>query len=879
MKKFVMGILAHVDSGKTTLSEGLLFESGAIQKLGRVDHKNAFLDTNKMERDRGITIFSKQAVIRLGDAEITLLDTPGHVDFSAETERALCVLDYAILVVSGSEGIQSHTETLWRLLEHYGIPVFIFINKMDLEGADKENIMEQLHRKFGDACIDFTELDYEQYEAIAMISEEYLNDFLETEKISDTAIQNGIAGRRIFPCFFGSALKMEGVDNLLSNLDRFSKEKSVGTSFSGKVFKIADDEKGQRLTFIKVNSGNLKVKESLLTGEKEEKVNEIRVYSGAKYSNVQEALPGGIYALTGLSDTYAGQGFGTEQNEEKLILEPVFTYTVILPKDVEITSAMNILKKLSQEETQLRVSYIPRMQKIEIQVMGEVQLEILKEILAERFNLNVEFEEGNVIYKETIADIVEGVGHYEPLRHYAEVHLKLEPLPEGSGVVFGSKCSEDMLDRNWQRLIMSHLSEKQHLGVLTGAPITDIKITLMSGRAHQKHTEGGDFREATYRAVRQGLMRAKSVLLEPWFKFILEVPISNTGRAMTDLQQMGAELNPPDTGVETTVISGKAPVKKIRNYHRDVIAYTHGVGRLHCSFSGYFPCRDQDEIVCNANYNPEADLDNTPDSVFCSHGSGFTVKWTDVFEYMHLEEALAVKLQPADPTEVRKKSNIVAGEEELLRIFEQTYGKIKRRLPEVMQTRKLPEIKREYKSHTKPKKIPTDEYLLIDGYNIIFAWDELKKVANDSLEEARGILIDRICGYQAMRRNKVIIVFDAYKVKGGMREIERYHGVSVIYTKEAETADAYIEKTSRELIKDYKVRVATSDSLEQIIIFGNGAERIPAGEFLEEVRRAEQDMRNLLDQMNKQNKTINQDTLFTLLDKLEIDGKDEENGI
>ena len=879
MKKFVMGILAHVDSGKTTLSEGLLFESGAIQKIGRVDHKDAFLDTDKMERERGITIFSKQAIIKLENTEITLLDTPGHVDFSAETERSLCVLDYAILVISGPEGVQSHTETLWRLLEHYGVPVFIFVNKMDLEGADKKNIMNQLHKKFGDACIDFSNIGYEQFETMAMLSEEYLNEFLETEQISDINIQNGIAGRKIFPCFFGSALKMDGVDTLLSNLNKFSKEKKSSNVFSGKVFKIADDPKGQRLTFVKVNNGSLKVKDSLLTGDKEEKINEIRVYSGAKYQNIQEALPGGIYALTGLSDTYAGQGFGTEQNEEKLILEPVFTYNLVLQKDVEITSAMNILRKLAQEETQLRVSYLSRMQKIEIQVMGEVQLEILKEILSDRFNLNVEFEEGNVIYKETIADTVEGVGHYEPLRHYAEVHLKLEPLPEGSGVVFASKCSEDMLDRNWQRLIMSHLSEKQHLGVLTGSPITDIKITLLSGRAHQKHTEGGDFREATYRAIRQGLMRAKSVLLEPWFKFVLEVPISNTGRAMIDLQQMGAELNPPDTGIETTVISGRVPVIKIRNYQRDVIAYTHGVGRLQCSFLGYFPCNEQDQIVTDLNYNPEADLDNTPDSVFCSHGSGFTVKWNDVFEYMHLEEALAVKLEAINPTEIKKKSNVVAGEEELIKIFEQTYGKIKRRLPDVMQTRKLPEVKREYKSPTKPRKIPEEEYLLIDGYNIIFAWNDLKKVAEDNLEEAREILIDRICGYQAMMRNKVILVFDAYKVKGGVREIERIHGISVVYTKEAETADAYIEKTSRELIKNYRVRVATSDNLEQIIIFGHGAQRIPAGEFLEEVRRAEQDMRNLLDQMNRQNRSINHDTLFTLMDTLENGDVEEKNGI
>ena len=840
MKRLVIGILAHVDAGKTTLSEGLLYTAGEIGRIGRVDHGDAFLDTNEIERERGITIFSKQAMIRLPDAEFTLLDTPGHVDFSAETERTLQVLDYAILVISGAEGVQSHTETLWKLLGHYDIPTFIFINKMDLEAADSSTVMQDLKSRFGDGCIDFSGKDF--FEAAAICSEELLEEYTQTGAIGDKSIVGAIASRRIFPCFFGSALKNEGVAEFLTELERFTRPANSGAEFGAKVFKIAEDEKGRRLTYIKVTGGSIKVKDIISGTGWAEKANELRIYSGAKYKSAAEVFAGGVCAVCGLTKAYAGEGLGAERASERLILEPVFSYSVKLPPETDLHKALGIFRKIEEEETQLHVVWNERLQRIDVQMMGEVQMEVLKRILAERFGMEAEFESGSIIYKETIADTVEGVGHYEPLRHYAEVHLLLEPGESGSGVVLHSKCSEDILERNWQRLIMTHLAEKTHLGVLTGAPITDIKITLINGRAHKKHTEGGDFRQATYRAVRQGLMQAKSILLEPWYSFTLELPVENTGRAMTDLQQMGAEFSAPEAKEDISMISGRAPIAEIRDYHQSVTAYTRGRGRLHCTFAGYAPCKNQDEIVESIGYDSSADVDNTADSVFCSHGSGFLVKWDKVFEYMHIP-ALSAS-EPEYTPKTREARRMIADEEELLRIFEQTYGKVKQRTPQTMRT---PKPAQSFKA----KPLPDGpSYLLIDGYNIIFAWEDLKSIAEQSLEDARKLLCDRICSYQAMRRNNVILVFDAYKVKGVQREVEKLHGITVVYTKEAETADAYIEKATKQLCRHNRVRVATSDNLEQMIIFGHGARRVTARELLEEVEQTEEEIREFIRRNN-----------------------------
>lgn len=842
MKRTVIGILAHVDSGKTTLSESLLYNAGVISKQGRVDHRDSFLDTNEIERDRGITIFSKQAVISLPDMEISLLDTPGHVDFSAEAERTLHVLDYAVLVIGGE--IQSHTETLWRLLEHYNVPVFVFVNKMDLPGKDKNQLMSELVKAFGDGCVDFKAADFEEY--AAMTSSALFDEFENTGKLTDRAISDAILQRKLFPCYFGSALKNEGVSDFLEAVARYTEDNSKGNEFGARVFKISEDDKGQRLTHIKVTSGSLKVKSLISQHGFNEKINEIRIYSGAGYTSAQEVFAGSVCAVTGLSKALPGHGLGIEADLGELMSEPVFTYSVKLPEDTDIHTALPIFKKLEEEETQLRVFLNEYLQKIDVQVMGEVQLEVLKRILEDRFKLCVEFQDGSIIYKETIADVVEGVGHYEPLKHYAEVHLLLEPGKPGSGVVLDAKCSEDILDRNWQRLILTHLAEKTYRGVLTGSPITDIKITLVNGRAHQKHTEGGDFRQATYRAVRQGLMQAKSVLLEPWYSFVLEVPMESTGRAMTDLEQMGAVYGAPEAKGDLSVLSGKAPVSKIRDYHKSVISYTRGRGKLSCSFCGYEPCPDSEKVIKEINYNPEADKENTADSVFCSHGSGFVVKWNEVNEYMHIPLLKILDENEPAPVKPREARKLIADEEELLRIFENTYGKVKTKSPRPMKTQKAPAVK------TKTKPLPTGpEYLLIDGYNIIYAWEELSKIAEDTPDDARELLINRICNYQALKQNNVIIVFDAYKVKGGKRSVEKHHGITVVYTEEAETADSYIEKTTHELCKNYRVRVATSDRLEQIIIFGHGACRVSAAEFLEEVKLAEAEMRQIISEMEK----------------------------
>lgn len=844
MKRLVIGILAHVDSGKTTLSEGLLYNAGEISRRGRVDHGDAFLDNDKIERERGITIFSHQAVFSLPDAEYTLLDTPGHVDFSAETERTLRVLDYAILVISGTQGVQSHTETLWKLLEHYNIPVFIFINKMDLPGAEHNAVLSDIGKRLSAACLDFGNKDSSFWENAAMLDEKILEEYMNTDTVSDGLLREAILSRNIFPCYFGSALKNEGVAEFLAGFDFYTLEKKYPKDFGAKVFKITEDDKGQRLTHMKITGGGLKVKTLLTGGGWAQKANELRIYSGAKYKSVQEVCAGEVCAVTGLSEAVPGTGLGAEPTSQELMSEPVFSYSVRLSPDTDIHAALAIFKRLEEEETQLHVIWNKQLQKIDIQIMGEVQLEVLKRILEERFGLKVEFEHGSIIYKETIAGTVEGVGHYEPLRHYAEVHLLMEPGERGSGTVICTRCSEDILDKNWQRLILTHLSEKTHLGVLTGSPITDIKITLINGRAHQKHTEGGDFRQATYRAVRQGLMQAESVLLEPWYSFKLILPVENVGKAMTDLQQMGAEFNSPVTDDELSELCGSAPISAIRDYQKEITAYTRGKGRLSCSFKGYEPCKNQQEIIQKIGYNCESDTDNTSDSVFCSHGSGFVVKWDKVFDYMHIEALKSKQEQKPPSLRTSSSSALIADEEELLRIFERTYGKIQHKSPGIIRTqRESPQYKA--KPITK-----TEQYLLIDGYNIIHAWEDLRGISEESLEDARTLLTDRICSYQAMRKINVILVFDAYRVKGTVREVETVHGINVVYTKEAETADSYIEKTSRKLAKHYRVRVATSDGIEQMIIFGNGAERVTPSELLAEVEQAEEEIREFIRENN-----------------------------
>ena len=844
MNRLVIGILAHVDSGKTTLSEGMLYTAGELRRLGRVDHGDAFLDTNEIERDRGITIFSKQAVMRFKDTEFTLLDTPGHVDFSTEMERTLSVLDYAILVISGTDGVQNHTETLWRLLKRYNVPVFLFINKMDLN-ADHDAVMNELRYRFGDGCIDFgaDRTSDEFMDSLAMCDEVIMNGFLENGSVKTADIRNAIAKRNIFPCFFGSALKTEGVKEFLEGLELYTKRAIYDDNFGAQVFKISEDEQGARLTHMKITGGTLKVKTQLVGNKKNEwseKVNQIRVYSGTKYQTIDEALPGMVCAVTGLTQTYPGEGIGCASDAKGAVLESVLTYRMELPNDIDIHTALTDLRHLEEEDPQLHIIWSDQLQEIHVQVMGEVQLEVLQRVISDRFGFDVEFTHGSIAYKETISAPVEGVGHYEPLRHYAEVHLLLEPAEKGSGMQFAVNCSEDALDRNWQRLILTHLKEKPHIGVLTGSPITDMKITLVAGRAHQKHTEGGDFRQATYRAVRQGLKMAQSVLLEPYYEFHLEVPTENIGRAMTDIQQMGGTFSSPETYGDMTIISGRAPVSTMREYSKDVISYTSGKGRLNCILSGYEPCHNSDEVIAEIGYDSDTDLENPADSVFCSHGAGFVVKWNEVYDHMHLEGIRFDEGNEDDEETVRQRAenylDMVADDNELMQIFERTYGPVTRKVSSYT-VRKTATPQKKYGKAKPLTQGP--EYLLVDGYNIIFAWDELKELAKSSLESARDRLIDILCNYRGFRQCELILVFDAYKVKGNTGSVEKIHNINVVYTKEAETADMYIEKTTHELGKKHRVRVATSDNLEQIIILGNGATRISADEFLHEVKSAE----------------------------------------
>lgn len=860
-KYICAGIVAHVDAGKTTLSESILYTSGAIRKMGRVDHGDAFLDTYELERSRGITIFSKQALFSLGDAQITLLDTPGHVDFSAEMERTLQVLDYAILLISGADGVQGHTLTLWKLLKRYQIPTFLFVNKMDQPGTDEKALMEELKKRLDGNCVDFSgDRDTQEWqEQLAMCDEILLESYLEEGSVEEGEISRLINERKLFPCFFGSALKMTGVQEFLQGLEKYIEMPEYPREFGAKVFKIARDSQGNRLTYMKITGGSLKVK-TVLRGQKdgedrEEKVDQIRIYSGEKYEMVNEAFAGMVCAVTGLTFTYPGQGLGREAASDMPLLEPVLTYQIQLPPECDVHKMLLNLRQLEEEEPLLHIVWNEELGEIHAQVMGEVQIEILKSLIKERFGVVVDFGSGNIVYKETIKTPVEGVGHFEPLRHYAEVHLLLESGEPGSGMQFYTDCSEDELDKNWQRLILTHLEEKEHRGVLTGSPITDMRITLVAGRAHLKHTEGGDFRQATYRAVRQGLRKAESALLEPYYDFRLEVPADMIGRGMADIQRMCGEFQPPQIEGETAVLTGSAPVVTMRDYQNEVISYSRGMGRLFCTLKGYFPCHNQEEVVQAFCYDPEADLENPTGSVFCAHGAGFVVNWDQVEEYMHVESGLLlepVERQP-EPVEVRKKTwkeerdAYQATEKELEEIFTRTYGPIRSRVGEEDLPRRsvkgwkrsharMDNTSSSYVGRTKNRNTPPEkEYLLVDGYNIIFAWEDLKDLADANIDAARDKLTDMLCNYQGYKKCTLILVFDAYKVKGNPGSVQKYHNIHVVYTKEAETADQYIEKTVHEIGRKNHVTVATSDRLEQVIILGQGGTRMSARELREDM--------------------------------------------
>ena len=857
MENIVMGILAHVDAGKTTLSEGMLYLSGTVRKLGRVDHKDAFLDTYSLERDRGITIFSKQAVFSLGNRRINLLDTPGHVDFSAEMERTLQVLDYAVLVISGADGVQGHTETLWKLLKLYEIPTFIFINKMDQPGTDRESLLTELKERLDEGCIVFGKgKNVESLEEIAMTDEAVLDYFMEHETVRNEDICRLIRERKIFPCYFGSALKLDGVQELLAGFEEYMKPFDGKKEFGARVFKISRDDKGERLTFLKVTGGKLVVKMPI---NKEEKINQIRIYSGAKYEAVNEVEAGGVCAVTGLSSSYIGQGLGVEKGTASPFLEPVLTYQMILPEGADTTKVLRELKQLEEEEPLLNIVWNPALEEIHVQLMGEVQTEILKTMIAERFHLDVKFGTGKIVYKETIKSPVVGVGHYEPLRHYAEVHLKMEPLEAGSGLIFDTDCSEDVLDRNWQRLILTHLQEREHPGVLTGAPITDMKITIVAGRAHLKHTEGGDFRQATYRAVRQGLKSAESVLLEPWYSFVLEVPSEQVGRAMSDIGQMNGSFEGPEAEDKQGMVrlTGTAPASEMRDYQREVWAYTKGRGRITLTLKGYEPCHNAEEVIEEIGYDSERDVDNPTGSVFCAHGAGFLVKWDEVPEYMHIKEDFLAEKPGIEQDEVMavqmgNHCNYSGGysssyddDPELLTIMEREFGSKQKERDRYSSYRKQTVSTPVRHTTVIKENEPKKEYLLVDGYNIIFAWEELNELAKASIDAARNKLMDILSNYQGFTGCTLILVFDAYKVKGNQGEVQKYHNIYVVYTKEAETADQYIEKTTHEIGRKYKVTVATSDALEQVIVMGQGAYRISARDFYEEVERTEKQIREI----------------------------------
>ncbi len=900
MKHITIGILAHVDAGKTTLSECMLYLSGKIRKLGRVDHKDAFLDTYELERERGITIFSKQAELEIGDLGITLLDTPGHVDFSAEMERTLQVLDYAILVINGADGVQGHTRTLWSLLKRYQIPTFLFINKMDQVGTDKAKVLADLQNRLDEGCIDFTEQSEEFFDAVAMCDEKAMEEYLESEHVEDITIAEMIGKRKVYPCYFGSALKIEGVQEFMDGMagyigkneqskEQLEQQKKVTSGFGAKIYKISRDASGNRLTHLKVTAGVLKVKDILSgnTGKKsnsegyvgnetesagwEEKVNQIRIYSGEKYEMLQEAEAGMVCAVTGLNYTYPGEGLGIEEDSEAPSLEPVLSYKIELPEGCDVHKMLGNLRILEEEDPMLKIVWNEELGEIHAKLMGAVQIEILKSLIKDRFGVDVEFDTGNIVYKETIQNTVEGVGHFEPLRHYAEVHLKMEPGERGSGIVIGTDCSEDMLDKNWQRLILTHLLEKEHRGVLTGSVITDMKITLTAGRAHLKHTEGGDFRQATYRAVRQGLMQAESMLLEPYYDFQLEISSGMIGRALTDIQRMNGEAGTPQTEGEMTTIEGYAPVASMRDYQMEVNSYTRGQGHLTCTFRGYEPCQNAEAVIEEIGYDPERDVENPTGSVFCSHGAGFNVPWDKVPEYMHLENQLEKEraLEEAKKQSEQAARQIPraartpkvysrAEEKELEEIFIRTYGKVERKGGLTTQT-----YESEYAKKQRKKEEAMQEYLLVDGYNVIFAWEELKDLAKVSIEAARDKLMDILCNYQGYKKCVLILVFDAYKVEGYTLEIQKYHNIHVVYTKEAETADQYIEKVVHHIGRKYHVTVVTSDGVEQVITMGQGGTRISSRDFLDEIEYT----KKLIEEDNEKQRVSDRNYLFDHADE------------
>lgn len=860
MRRIVIGVIAHVDSGKTTLSESLLFKSGTIRKAGRVDNKDAFLDTNELERQRGITIFSKQAVMEYEDISITLLDTPGHIDFSAEMERTLWALDYAVLVVSGADGVQGHTLTLWRLLERYHVPTFLFVNKMDQLGTNKEALLEELQKELSTSCVDFSsDLSQGGYEEIAVCDDNILERYLEGKNPDVDEISTLIKCRKLFPCYFGSALKMQGIDELLKGFHLYLKENTAINEFGAKVFKIDRDNQGNRLTYLKITSGILRVKDVLTYQDTDglhnvsEKVNQIRIYSGDRYETVLEAYSGMCVAVTGLSLTKSGCGIGTEIDGKLPVLEPVLSYKVNILEDMDAAKLLPLLKQLEEEEPELHIVWQESTGSILIKLMGEVQIEVLQKIILERFGVAVSFGRGSIVYKETIANTVEGVGHFEPLKHYAEVHLLLEPGEEGSGLQFETDCSEDVLDKNWQRLILTHLEEKEHLGVLTGSAITDMKITVVGGRAHTKHTEGGDFRQATYRAVRQGLMQAESVLLEPYYHFRLDVPADTVGRAMTDIENMAGRVMPPSIESERAVLEGDVPVATIRDYQIQVNSYTKGRGSLSCVLKGYGPCHNTEEVLESISYNAKEDVDNPSSSVFYAHGAGFIVPWDEVANYMHVESTLLREKTPETEEEQikrlrsRKLFDYSIDEEQIAAIMNKTFYANEKESKHYNKKQHRSEPVR-YKSSPKPRS--KDKYLIVDGYNIVHAWEDLSCLIDDNLDGARMKLMDILCNYQAFTNIETIVVFDAYKVKGNLGEMFDYHNIHVVYTKEAETADSYIEKLTHRISKDYQVTVATSDGLVQLITRGQNCAILSAREFALEIENIKDKIKQYMDNHN-----------------------------
>lgn len=870
MDKLVIGILAHVDAGKTTLSESMLYLSGKIGKLGRVDNKDAFLDTYELEKERGITIFSKHAIFEIGEMQITLLDTPGHVDFSAEMERTLSVLDYAILVISGADGVQGHTKTLWRLLDMYQIPVFIFVNKMDQKGTDKDKLVKEIKKQLNDACIEFGQAKTEHfYDQLAMCDELMMETYLETEHIETAQIKKAVKERKVFPCFFGSALKLEGIEQFMQDIVKYATIPCYPDEFGAKIFKIARDEQGNRLTYMKLTGGKLKVKDVLTNSIWEEKVNQIRIYSGQKFESVNEIESGSVCAVTGLSQTKAGEALGIEKDSDTPVLEPVLFYQIILPDDYDPRVMLPKLRQIEEEEPELHIIWDEQLQEIQAQIMGEVQIEILQSMIQSRFDVRVEFDAGRIVYKETIVNVVEGVGHFEPLRHYAEVHLLLEPGERGSGLAFGVECSEDILGKSWQRLILSHLEEKNHKGVLIGSAITDMKITLVSGRAHNKHTEGGDFREATYRAVRQGLKEAEAILLEPYYVFSMELPENMVGRAMTDIEKMHGNSEILQSDGEMAVLVGSAPVATMRNYQKEVAAYTKGFGRLFYSLKGYEPCHNAEEVIESIGYDSERDIENPTGSVFCTHGAGFLVNWDEVKDHMQVESYLQKKRDFSEETTTNSYSfteERLISLDEIDKIINGTFNANQGKKSDWKKSKTARESYYEPTTYVQRQKETKEEYLLVDGYNIVFAWPELKEIADENMDGARMKLLDSLSNYQAIRKCQIIVVFDAYRVQEHREEVIEYHNICMVFTREAQTADQYIERFAHNNNEKYNIVVATSDGLQQIIVRGAGGSLLSARELKIEMEEANNRMKQEYAQMQQKEHNY-------LIDSLSLEAK------